>query len=416
VQRLYQYAGTVDGPRNFQNNVLFLVADAALIPSMVEAARHAKAVERLVGSTDRTRHLSAEQQKKLRDRRDAAQLQVRESIQRCYRFLYYPSAEADSSSAYLSRESLPAQEKGEVQQDQSRVLLETLKRLQKVYVADDDPIDPQFIKSRAWPVGRASVAAADLKKAFARRRGLRILIDTSPLRKGILEGVRRGTWVYYDPREGVGYGTPSPTPLVDLDGDAELLEPADARSRGIPIKGEQVVPERCPVCGNPVEQCTCGDVSPGPVREEALSAEGAPDQALQSIADQMYDRQIGALDRLFLRVQGADRSGVQELRSLGLAVPQLGPGNYWLEVRIAAEFGDPGVLRLEFRGPWDRYRRLKDSLEALLGQAQRAELDAGLVCDFDAQGGAGERLEALRDVLRTLNVGRVKVTAEPKEG
>ncbi len=411
VQRLYQYAGTAGGVRTFQNNVLFLVADAPLVPAMVEAARYARAIERLVGDPERLRHLSDEQRKRLRARRDAAELSVREAIQRCYRFLYYPSAEAGRESAYLAREVLPAQERAEVQQDQTRVLLEALRRLDKVWTAESDPIDPQYIKSRAWPAGRKAVAVSDVLRAFAMRRGLRILMDRRPLRMGITEGVRRGTWVYYDPREGVGCGPSSPTPLVDLEGDAELIEPEEARARGIRIKGEEE--RRCPVCGNLVEECQCAAPPPPPPAE--LRAEGVPDQALQAIIDQMHDRKISRIVRLALGVQGSDRSGLQELRSLSVAVPQLGPGTFRFEVRVTAEFGADEFLRMEFVGPWDRYRRLRDGLEAALGQATRQELGGRLEWIFEGEGGGREQLDTLREVLRGLNVGRVEVVAHPKE-
>lgn len=414
VWRLYQYGGSAGGYRTFQNNVLFLVADAALVQAMVDASRYARATERLVGDPERMRHLSPEQQRRLRAKHDAAQLDVREAIQRCYRFLYYPSAEAGSDTAYLSREALPAQEKGDVRQDQARVLLETLKRLDKVRTADSDPIDPLYIKRRAWPAGRKSVPVSDLLRAFAMRRGLWILMDRRPLSRGLVEGIRRGMWVYYDPREGVGYDASAPTPLVDFEGDAELLDPEEARARRIPIKGKETE-ERCPVCHNPVEQCTCGASPPPPPPTGDLRAEGAPDQALQSIADQMHDRQIQRLERLTIWARGADRSGLQELRSLSLAIPQLGPGSYRLEVRVGAEFAEGDLLRLEFRGPWDRYRRLRDGLEALLGQATRADVSACLEWAFGEDGGSLEQLETLREVLRNLNVGRLEVSARPRE-
>jgi hypothetical protein len=144
-----------------------------------------------------------------------------------------------------------------------------------------------------------------------------------------------------------------------------------------------------------------------------MQAEGAVDQALQAIVDQMHDRKVAVLSRLVVRVRGEGASGLQELRSLGLAVPQLGPGTYRLDVRVTAELGSQDSLRVEFRGPWDRYRRLKDGLEALLAQALRLEASAALEVGFDGGTGTLERLGTVREVLRTLNVGRIEVSAEP---
>ena len=413
VAQLYERAGTSGGLRTYQNQVLFLVADAAQVPRMIEAARYWKAVSRLADDPDRAKLLSLEQRRRLRERKDAGLVELRLAIHRAYRFLYYPSADVPKGAAGLAREALPAQDQGDVERDQSQVILDVLKRLEKVYTADDPPIAPEFIKSRAWPAGRTSVRVGEIVRAFGMRRGLRMLLHDRPLREGILEGLRRGVWVYYNPQEGVGYGSASPPPFIDLGGEGELIEPGEARARGIPIKGEKAVEERCPVCGNPASACTCGGPPPPPTM---LQAEGSVDQALQAIVDQMHDRKLSALARLIIRVRGEGNTGLQELRSLALAVPQLGPGSYRLEVRVTAELGPQDSLRVEFRGPWERYRRFKDGLEAVLGQATRLEASAALECGFDAGNGTVERLGTVRDVLRTLNVGRIEVSADPAEG
>lgn len=414
VRRLYEEAGTSGGHRTFQNNVVFLVADADQVGRMVEAARYWKAVRRLADETDRARTLTAEQRRRLRERRDESELALRVAIHRAYRFLFYPSAEAPKAAAGLVREALPAQEQGEVQRDQSQVLLDALRRLEKVYTADAPAIDPQFLKSRAWTAGRSAIRVDELARAFAMRRGLRMLLDTRPLRDGIHEGIRRGTWIYYDPSEGVGYGPSSPSPLISLDTDAELLEPAEARARAIPIKGEQIEPERCPLCGRPAQECTCRPLPPEP--ERLLRGEGTLDQAIQQVVDGMHDRGVVTLASLRLGIQGSGGEGARELRSLGLAVPQLGPGQYRLEVRITAEFGGPDSLVVEFRGPWERYRRLKDSLEGLLSQAERLEATASLKCAFADPGCDVARLGEIRDVFRALDLGRVEAEAVPAEG
>ncbi|MDR7416919.1 MAG: DUF499 domain-containing protein [Armatimonadota bacterium] len=414
VRRLYAESGTAGGARTYQNNVLFLVADAAQVDRMVEAARHFLAVRRLADDPERQRSLSPEQRRKLRERKDESELALRVAIHRAYRFLYYPSADAPREAAGLAREALPAQDQGEVQRDQSQVLLDALKRLEKVYTADSDPIDPQFLKSKAWTVGRRAVAVADLARAFAMRRGLRMLLDPRPLRQGILRGIERGTWIYYDPREGEGYGPRSPSPAISLEAEAELLEPDEARARGIRIKGEVVEPERCPVCGNPAEACTCAGPAP-PKPDRVIRGSGAVEQAIQQVLDGMHDRGLKTLGSLRISVQGSGQAGARELRSLGLAIPQLGPGTYHVELRVTAEFDGADRLLVDFRGPWERYRRLKDVVEGLLREASAIETRATLECRFGDAGCDAARLGEVRDVLRALDLGHVEVQAEPME-
>jgi hypothetical protein len=412
ICQLYEQAGTAGGRRTYQNQVVFLVADATQVRRMIDAAKYWKAINRLADDPERSRQLTAEQRKRLRERKDASLVELRLAIHRAYRFLYYPSADAPKAAAGLAREMLPAQDQGDIERDQSQVILEALRRLEKVYVADDRPIDPQLIKSKAWPTGRPSVRVSEIVRTFGMRRGLRMLMDNRPLREGILEGVRRGLWVYYDPKEDIGYGAVSPSPYIDFGSEGELLEPDEARARGIRIKGEPVEEERCPVCGQPASACTCGAVVPPPPLG-VLQAEGAVEQALQAIVDQMHDRKVAALSQLTLRVHGEGSSALQELRSLGLAIPQLGLGTYRLEVRVTAQLGPADNLRLEFRGPWDYYRRLKDGLEGLLSQASHLEASAALECGFEGGDGSVTHLTAIREILRTLKVGRIEVSAEP---
>ncbi|MBE0467310.1 MAG: hypothetical protein IBX71_08845, partial [Candidatus Desulforudis sp.] len=386
----------------------------AQVSRLVQEGKYHLAVTRLATDSDRHESLTREQRRKLDELRGNSELQLRLAIHRTYRFLYYPSGDVPARSAGLAREVLSAQEQGDVKKDQSHVLLEALRRLDKAHTADDAPVAPEYLKHVAWTMGRPSVTPGDLRRAYARRRALRILFNPEPLKKGIREGITRGHWVYYDPAEGVGYGASSPPPLVRLDDDADLMEPEEAARRSIPIKGETVLPERCPVCGNPAPECVCAREEPEE-EEVLLQAEGNVDQALQRLVDKMHDAGIPALRTLQISVSGDGREGAQELQSIGLAVPQMGPGGFNLDVKAAADFGTKEDLRLEFRGPWERYRRLKDVTDPLFRQAGRFHVNASLTIGFAEGEGSPDRLNSIREVLRTLNLGHIKAKAEPED-
>lgn len=413
VRRLYEEKGTVGEPRAFQNNVIFLVCDEAQRESMIHAARLAEAVRRLADSREKQATLSPKQREELRSRKDESELQLRVAIHKAYRVLFYPSGEAHRSAAGLARESLPAQEQGEVKRDQSQVILEALRRLEKVYVADDPPVAPELIKRAAWPHGAREVAVADVARAFAMRRGLRMLLDPRPLREGISQGVRRGLWVYYDPAEGKGYGAASPPPPVRLDGEAVLLDLERARELGTPIEGAEPPAEHCPVCGEPAESCRC-EAPPLPPPAGVLEASGVAEQALQYIADQMHDRGIQRLGALRIALEGDGIDGLRKLRSLGLAVPQLGPGQYRVKLAVTAEFGAGDSMKFEFRGPWERYRELKDALASVLEKARASYVSGHLECR-EPEGLSAEALATAREVFQHFDLGRVQVTADQEE-
>ncbi|MBM4319176.1 MAG: DUF499 domain-containing protein, partial [Deltaproteobacteria bacterium] len=256
ISRLFDHAGSTDGYRRFKNNVLFLCADADHVERMVELVQRYLAIGRVVGDTDRMAEFSDEQKRQLKGMLDAAELEVRVAITRAYRFLYYPSADAPKSGG-LQRDALPAQDQGKVDKDQTAVLLGVLRQLQKVLTAEDPEMPAAYVKAKAWPHGQASLTTADLQREFCKRIGLKILLDVNQLKKTIKRGCEQGMWVYYDTTEQIGYGKPSPAPLVQFSEDAVLYTLEEAARLGIKIKGEQPEPVVCRLCGK--SPCVCGD-------------------------------------------------------------------------------------------------------------------------------------------------------------
>ncbi len=416
VRKIAEFSGTKDDFRKYPNNVLFLVADAGQVEHMVEQARRYLAIRRIVSDSDRMAEFNEEQRKKLRAMLDAADLEVRIAITRAYRFFFYPAADAPARNAYLHCEVLPAQDQGEVKQDQTQVLLRVLKNLDKVLTADDPPLAPAYVKSKAWPSGAERVTTEELRRAFARQRGLKMLLDPNQLKTTVKTGVTAGVWVYYDTREQTGYGKESPPPLVQIGEDFELLTLEEAERTGVAIKGRVAATERCPVCRE--DPCVCaqhidvGRTAPGPPKD--LRAEGAPAQAFQAILDQGHDRGVQRLQRLVISCEGMDRAGVSDVVALGLAIPQLGRGHFRVELSLTTEFGAEEQMTLEFRGGWERYRRLKQVTDAFGQEASRVSARMTVTADFPGGLALGDpQYQTIKDVLASLNMGRLTVRAEP---
>ncbi len=53
VRKIYEYTGTLESFRSYQNNMIFLVADADQVENMVEVARRYLAIGRIVGDAGR---------------------------------------------------------------------------------------------------------------------------------------------------------------------------------------------------------------------------------------------------------------------------------------------------------------------------------------------------------------------------
>jgi len=431
VRKIYEYTGTLESFRSYQNNVIFLAADADQVENMVEVARRYLAIGRIVGDAGRMAEFNKEQQDKLRKAKDAAELDVRIAITKAYRYLYYPTPDAPKAHAFLRRETLPAQEQGEVEKDQANVVLRVLRALKKVLTADDDVLSAIYVKAKAWDHNQVSMSTEDLRRAFARKIALRMLLDVGQLKKTIKNGVELKAWVYYDSAEEFGYDHESPPPAWQISDEAILYMPEEAARLNVRIKGkwmppapgggdDQPTPAICPVCGQLEELCTCGITSGGggaKLTPARLQGQGAVAQAFGQIADVAAEHKITRLRRLAIKAEGLGKQAAADVRGLGLAIPQFGKGRYGIEQSIIATWGQGAhaeTFKLEFQGGWDRYKRLKPVAEAFCGEADELKVTMRVIGEFeDGMEVNGAQFTTIRDVLATLEMGKISAEAIP---
>jgi len=412
VLKIFERKGSQEEYRTYKNNLVFLVADADQVERMVEVAQRYLALQRILHDFDRMRDFTKEQKDKLKKMAEAAELELRVAITKAYRHLYYPSADAPKRAGNLAHYLLQAEEQGEVERDQSEVVLRALKMLEKVLTADDQPLNAAYVQAKAWPPNAASLSTEELRRAFAQRLGLKMLLDINQLKRTIRDGIRQGVWVYYPPDEGVGYGPPSPAPLIEISDSAILYKPEEAQRVGIKIKGDEPITEPCPLCGQ--STCICDQQDHGRT-EQVFRAEGTPAQAFQKLADLCEDQKVRSLRRLAICIEGLGKDPARDARALGLAIPQMGKANFHLDQRLMLEFGSDGEkFFLEFAGSWARYQRIKTLTDALSQEATKANVRLLVKADFD--GGldvASDQFHTIREVLTNLGIGRILVEAEP---
>jgi hypothetical protein len=168
---------------------------------MVEIAQKHLAINRILSDRDRMNEFNDEQQNKLKGMQEASELDLRIAITKAYRYLYYPSADTQGN---LARETLPAQEQGDVEKDQTTVLLRVLRQLDKVLTAEEQPLAAAYVKAKTWQANRASMTTEELRRAFSQRLGMRILLDVNKLKTTIKDGAKQGTWIYFDSAEQMG--------------------------------------------------------------------------------------------------------------------------------------------------------------------------------------------------------------------
>ncbi len=136
----------------------------------------------------------------------------------------------------------------------------------------------------------------------------------------------------------------------------------------------------------------------------------------QKIADEFHDAKVDKIGRLVLRCEGAGQEAASDARALGLAVPQLGKGEYRIEQAFAAEFGKSGEgerVKVEFTGTWDRYKRVKQITDEFGRETPQVNVRTSLLATFP-HGLAldSPQFQTMRDVLTQLGMGKIVAQAE----
>ncbi|MBN1878454.1 MAG: ATP-binding protein [Anaerolineae bacterium] len=426
--KIAERAGTLEGYRRFRNSVLFLVADGERVGEMVQTAQRYLAIQRITGNAQRMAEFTPEQQKKLKKLGEAAELDVRVAITKVYRHFYFPQTDVAQRVGNLAHNLLPAQEQGQVPQDQSTVLLHVLRQQQKALTGNDPMLASAYVKSRAWDTHQVQLTTDELRQAFARRLSLPLLFDLNQLKKTILNGIQTGVWVYYDARAEVGYDAESPPPAVQIIDEVYLYLPEEAARLGFAIKGKEKSPgggggtggtkpvETCPVCGQPADQCTCGEDGgwTPPPKKEPLYGEGVPHQAFQQVLDRCADQQIAHLAALRITLQGQGKAGAQDLRVLGVIIPQLNVPNLRVQLtNYAASFGVDEYITATADLSWERYRQLKQATDELSKTAAEFSGKITLILPFpDGLAVNGDTFRALHEVMTTVGLGPIRVEGE----
>ncbi len=415
VRKLFEEAGP-NRFRQYRNYVVFLVADEQGVDRVVEQARTLLAMEQLLSS----RHELLDQRKwdELQRRKEGQELELRVGITRTYRFLYYPQGGEGSNGVPLYREILPVQEQGTVQRNQTTVIEQRLRELEKLRRADDQKglPAPAYVRRQAFGT-QEYLSTVDLRRAFARLTALPILADAAnAVRELIEKGISAGVWVYYDAEADEAYDAASGrTPSVRLAENTFVYLPEAAERQGLrrasPARPDQLVREakselveRCPVCHEPQDQCRCADdlALPRIAPWQPVDRKGTVVQVFRELMDVVQDQRLVRLTDLQLQLEAGDQ---KKVRAFGIWLSQLASLRQLqpkLEAQWTVTLSQDGEMSLRYSGALDQYQRYRTSFEAILGEAQYCDIHFTL------------RLPELaaEDVSKLLDLGADEIAAE----
>jgi hypothetical protein len=198
VEQIFNNTGESGKFRLHKNRLLFLVANKQEIERAIDNAREYKAIKNILHNQTRLEDLSESQQKQLKERDGAKDLDVRVSLTNAYRHLFYPTKDEVKAPSGLMHYVLPAQDSGAVKgkNNQQYIILKALKDCEKIRPEGSKPFAPVYILQKVWSKGLDHWTTKALKDAFAKDLNLNILLDAeiSLLRDTIREGLKEGHW------------------------------------------------------------------------------------------------------------------------------------------------------------------------------------------------------------------------------
>ena len=209
--------------------------------------------------------------------------------------------------------------------------------------------------------------------------------------------------------------------MVEISDEATLYTPEEAKRVGIKIKGDEAVEEICPVCKQGPLRLRRGSV---PTEAVAVRLQGQGEEGLRrrhaGAGVPGHRRPVPRPRRQVAQPALHPHRGHGQGRGEGRAVP--GPGDPadrqgcssrwtsgWCWSSAASE-----KFSVEFKGSWDRYKRIKQVTDALSQEASNASVRMGVRADFE--GGLapdGDQFQTIRDVLVSLGMGKVFVDGQP---
>ena len=198
VEQIFNNTGESGKFRLYKNRLLFLVANRQKIERAIDNAREYKAIQNILKNQTRLEDLSGTQQKQLKEREGAKNLDVRISLTNAYRHLFYPTKDDVKAPTGLMHYVLPAQDSSTVKgnSNQQSIVLKALKDCEKIRPESSKSFAPAYILHKVWSRGLDNLTTKALKDAFAKNLDLNILLDAeiSMLRDTIRQGLQDGDW------------------------------------------------------------------------------------------------------------------------------------------------------------------------------------------------------------------------------
>jgi hypothetical protein len=431
---LYDHAGASEGRRKNRNAVTFLVADADAVDAMRDRVRFDLAAKVVVNDAERMREFTPEVQKRLRAIADAAKLNARVALTRCYRHLYMPAA--DKANDYLRHEELASKAQGDIGKAQTKVIVEQLTEFGKVRTK---PMSTDYLRSKAWPKEATEVTTEAVVGAFWEDHGAQMILDVTMLRDTLHDGVRNGAWIYWDAPAQKAWTDKDPAAPIQIGSDFVLYTPERAaalRLLGRAVTWEDIaaVMDQPQLAAAALRSKLEQRVGKEPTKYEVLeviarAAEGGENARVVAVAGTVEVgakgltpseiRKVGLDTVTVLKPSEADRLSITRPGSRRSAKPVEARGAIGVAFQSVLDqasdaTGAAGFTLIEITSSADPGEGVRDLVELNRAVPMLPKYDVEVVCDIDLDftgltpgiefklGGPAKQFQRVEDALFAL--------------
>ena len=238
IRDIAERAGASESPRTYRNGVVFLAAEHGQLSAVRETAQFELAAKRLASTTELQANLDKSVVAQIKKYSREANLKTRVAIASAYRHLYQPSGSRYNS--FLTHLDVPPSDQGRVKGSQTQAIVELLEKYGKI--SDKVPATDLLAQKSGFSKS-GEITTKELASTFWRDPEQPILLDPALINEAIQNGVRNGTWVYYDAKSELAYTKAAAPPRARSASDAWLYNYKRAEELGIlrpPVTGGQI--------------------------------------------------------------------------------------------------------------------------------------------------------------------------------
>mgnify|MGYP001627224396 CR=1 FL=1 len=414
VLEIFRERGSTGEFRRARNHLLFLLAEEQEVETMRTLVRRRLALEALARPAW-TKQLPEYQRKQIDENKTRIEAEIAAAIQKAYRHILYPSrVRAEGLKEDLAHTVLEHPAAAAKPGDGQQMIVERLRELGKLRLAEDEPDSPAYVRDRT-PLKKGAITTAALRREFADDPALPMLVGDDVFFKLVRRGVEQGEFVYRRGDLIWAKGLPAPGSIA-IDEETELFTAAYARGQRIwprpePERAEPPPPSAGPPPPAPPSGGAPGAAEPPPPEPASVEAEAPLREALTRVFEKARGR--GWRSLAWLELRPFDPADALTLAGLAGLVPGARK-RYAYEVGI--ERPGSSSFELRFSGPPEEEKPVREFLRPQLEAARAAgatiAFDATIRLEFDnGLALSGDAPEQLRERLAKAGAAAAQVRA-----